>query len=165
MAGHEGRSGIRTLLKDDVPVRTISLGPILMDVAEVTNERYAAFVKATGHRAPYNWRDGQLPEGKEKHPVVNVSWDDATRLLRGRRQAIAYRSRMGARLPRIGRRIRCTPGATATLPRKMRTTMRPALPRSAPKPGVVSGSATSSATYGSGRRIGTIALLRGRARS
>jgi sulfatase modifying factor 1 len=64
--------------KDDEPVRKISLDPIFMDAAEVTNDRYAAFVKATGHRPPYQWRDGKLPEGKEKHPAVNVSWDDAS---------------------------------------------------------------------------------------
>ena len=34
-------------------------------------------MKATRHRAPYHWVKGQLPAGKEKHPVVNVSWDDA----------------------------------------------------------------------------------------
>jgi len=32
-------------LKDDVPVRKITVDPFYMDEAEVTNERYAAFVK------------------------------------------------------------------------------------------------------------------------
>jgi formylglycine-generating enzyme len=63
--------------KDDRPVRKISLDAFYMDEAEVTNERYAAFVKATGHRAPFQWRKGAIPEEKETHPVVNVSWDDA----------------------------------------------------------------------------------------
>jgi len=65
-------------LKDDLPVRPITVSTFYMDEAEVTNERYAAFVKASGHRAPYNWRHGQMPEGKEQFPVVDVSWDDAT---------------------------------------------------------------------------------------
>ena len=44
----------------------------------VTNEEYAAFVKATGHKAPAGWsRDGKPPAGKARHPVVNVSRDDA----------------------------------------------------------------------------------------
>jgi formylglycine-generating enzyme required for sulfatase activity len=64
-------------LKDDTPVRKIQLDPFYMDEAEVTNERYAAFVKATRHKLPYHWFKGEIPNGKEKHPVVNVSWDDA----------------------------------------------------------------------------------------
>ena len=65
-----------TVLKDDLPVRTISLEPFYMDEYEVTNLRYAAFVKATRHKAPYHWRNGQVPEGMQKRPVDNVSWDD-----------------------------------------------------------------------------------------
>ena len=64
--------------KDDEPARKITVDPIYMDEAEVTNQRYAAFVQATGHRAPYYWREGKIPTGKEKLPVVNVSWDDAS---------------------------------------------------------------------------------------
>ena len=43
----------------------------------VTNEEYAAFVKATGRKAPRDWPNGAVPVGKERHPVVNVSWFDA----------------------------------------------------------------------------------------
>jgi formylglycine-generating enzyme required for sulfatase activity len=63
--------------KDDRPVRKISLDPFYLDESEVTNERYAAFLKATQKAPPYYWRNGQIPEGKEKHPVVNVDWNDA----------------------------------------------------------------------------------------
>ncbi len=48
-----------------------------MDEAEVTNERYAVFAKATHRKVPYHWFKGAIPKGQEKHPVVNVSWDDA----------------------------------------------------------------------------------------
>ena len=65
-------------LKDDTPVRKIHVDPFYMDEAEVTNERYAAFVKAKRHKPPYQWIKGEIPTGQEKHPVVNVSWDDAT---------------------------------------------------------------------------------------
>ena len=65
----------------------------------VTNADYAAFVDATGHRAPdvdeatwkgyglvhpfdrtrrHAWIEGRPPEGREEHPVVLVSHDDAT---------------------------------------------------------------------------------------
>ncbi|MBK9233445.1 MAG: SUMF1/EgtB/PvdO family nonheme iron enzyme [Anaerolineae bacterium] len=32
---------------------------------------------ATGSQAPSHWSEGQIPEGKENHPVVKVSWQDA----------------------------------------------------------------------------------------
>ncbi len=67
----------RNPLKDDTPVRKIYIDPFYMDEAEVTNERYAAFVKATRHKPPYEWFKGEIPRGKQRHPVVNVSWDDA----------------------------------------------------------------------------------------
>ena len=43
----------------------------------VTNEEYARFLAATGRKAPRSWRNGKMPEGKAKHPVVNVSYEDA----------------------------------------------------------------------------------------
>ena len=78
-----------TLMKDDRPVRAIHVGPFYLDEHEVTNEQYAAFVKATGHRPPYNWPKAEIPKGKEKFPVVDVSWDDAA----------AYTRWAGKRLP------------------------------------------------------------------
>ena len=78
-----------TAHNDDRPVRNIYVDAFYLDESEVTNEQYAAFVKATRHRAPYHWIKGQLPAGKEKHPVVNVSWDDAA----------AYCTWRGKRLP------------------------------------------------------------------
>jgi formylglycine-generating enzyme required for sulfatase activity len=64
-------------LRDDKPVRTIHVDPFYLDEGEVTNERYLVFLEATKHRRPYHWVKGQLPAGREKLPVVNVSWDDA----------------------------------------------------------------------------------------
>ena len=69
-----------------------------ISVTTITNAQYAAFVAATGHRAPdvdaqtwqgyglihpyertrrHAWRDGRPPSGREEHPVVLVSHDDA----------------------------------------------------------------------------------------
>lgn len=64
-------------LRDDRPIQNITVSPFYLDQTEVTNERYAAFVKATGHKPPYHWVKGQFAAGQEKHPVNNVSWDDA----------------------------------------------------------------------------------------
>lgn len=64
--------------KDDVPVRAIRVDPFYLDQAEVTNERYALFLKASpGRRAPYHWKKAAMPEGKAGLPVVNVDWNDA----------------------------------------------------------------------------------------
>ena len=64
----------------------------------VTNAQYAAFIKDTGHPAPgvtreiwdsyglvhgfeatrpFAWKDGRPRAGRENHPVVLVSWQDA----------------------------------------------------------------------------------------
>ncbi len=76
-------------VKDDVPARRVRISAFWLDEAEVTNLRYAAFVKSTGHRAPYHWRAGQMPEGKGAYPANNVSWEDAA----------AYCAWDGKRLP------------------------------------------------------------------
>ena len=43
----------------------------------VTNAQYKAFVDAAGHPVPNNWLGGRIPAGKEDHPVVRVTWEDA----------------------------------------------------------------------------------------
>jgi formylglycine-generating enzyme required for sulfatase activity len=43
----------------------------------VTNAQYQVYVVVTGAAAPGHWSNGQIPAGKERHPVVYVSWDDA----------------------------------------------------------------------------------------
>jgi formylglycine-generating enzyme required for sulfatase activity len=62
---------------DENPIRTVRLDPFYIDVYAVTNADYAAFVAATGHRAPKHWRDGAPAKGKEDHPIVWLSWFDA----------------------------------------------------------------------------------------
>ena len=78
-----------TLLKDDRPARTIHVEPFYLDEHEVTNEAYRRFLEATGRRPPFHWVDGQIAEGEEKHPVVNVNWHEAA----------AYCQSLGKRLP------------------------------------------------------------------
>ena len=63
--------------KDDVPARRIYLDSFEIDETEVTNERYSAFVSATGHRTPFHWVNGKPAADQGNHPVTNVSWDDA----------------------------------------------------------------------------------------
>ena len=65
------------ILLDDRPAHKVAISSFRMDRYEVTNGKYAAFVKATGHRAPYHWLHGAFAKGAEEIPVYNVSWDDA----------------------------------------------------------------------------------------
>ncbi len=61
---------------DETPEHEVTLPAYYIDIYEVTNARYKRFVDATGHRKPRHWKP-DIPEGKENHPVVYVSWDDA----------------------------------------------------------------------------------------
>ena len=54
--------------------------PFLIGKFPVTNGQYMKFLDANQkHRIPSDWDAAkrQYPSGKEKHPVVNVSWQDA----------------------------------------------------------------------------------------
>jgi eukaryotic-like serine/threonine-protein kinase len=72
--------------KDEKPAHRVSVKAFYMDSHEVTNEEYKKFLDITKHPAPfsdeewakeYNWQNNTYPPGKEKHPVVLVSWEDA----------------------------------------------------------------------------------------
>jgi formylglycine-generating enzyme required for sulfatase activity len=62
---------------DEQPQHKVHLDNYWIGKTPVTNAHYAAFVKATGRQAPQHWQSGKIPSGKEHHPVVYVSWEDA----------------------------------------------------------------------------------------
>ncbi len=62
---------------DEAPQHTVRLSEFYIGQTEVSNDQYAAFLEATAYDAPENWEDGKAPAGKEDHPAVNVSWNDA----------------------------------------------------------------------------------------
>lgn len=62
---------------DEQPRHLEVVKPFYLYKYEVTNAQYQSFLKATGHRSPPHWKGKTLPKGKEKHPVVEVNWDDA----------------------------------------------------------------------------------------
>jgi formylglycine-generating enzyme required for sulfatase activity len=68
---------------DEAPPHPVSVASFWMDLTEVTNDEFAAFMQATGYQAPAV----QLGEGN--HPVSRVTWDDAD----------AYCAWAGKRLP------------------------------------------------------------------
>ncbi|MFQ5904283.1 MAG: formylglycine-generating enzyme family protein, partial [Candidatus Binatia bacterium] len=73
---------------DEKPVRSVYLNAYYIDPYEVTNAQYEKFEKATGYRSKGWWRD-YYSSGKENHPVVAVTWEDAN----------AYAQWLGKRLP------------------------------------------------------------------
>ena len=60
----------------------------------VTNADYKAFCDATGHPVPRYWKNGTFPSGKDNHPVLFVSVEDAEAYCRwyGRKYALAPRN-------------------------------------------------------------------------
>jgi iron(II)-dependent oxidoreductase len=76
------------------PPQKVNLPAFYIDVYEVTNAQFAAFVAATGYKTTAeqagepSWRD-YFGKGEEEHPVVKVSWYDAE----------AYCKWAGKRLP------------------------------------------------------------------
>ncbi|MGD9148296.1 MAG: formylglycine-generating enzyme family protein, partial [Anaerolineae bacterium] len=80
--------------REDRPAHEVDLPAYEIDKFEVTNVDFAAFVDATGYQSDGEkigklyWLDS-FKEGKESHPVVRVTWNDA----------VAYCEWVGKRLP------------------------------------------------------------------
>lgn len=76
-------------LPDEGPAHKVNLKAYWIDVYEVTNEQYKAFIDATDRRSPSHFRNRTFPGGKGDHPVTEVTWYDAE----------AYCQWAGKRLP------------------------------------------------------------------
>jgi iron(II)-dependent oxidoreductase len=87
---------------DEAPRHAVKLPTFYIDRYEVTNSQFRAFVEATGYqtdaekagqaaqadqKSQKSWKD--YAQGKDDHPVVKVSWNDA----------LAFCKWMGKRLP------------------------------------------------------------------
>ncbi len=87
--------------------REYEVAPFHLDRLPVTNDDYAAYVKATGAMAPAWWPGSRPPKDKGRHPVVGVTLEDAERYAawRGKRLpttlewAAAARGAEGRRYP------------------------------------------------------------------
>ena len=66
------------LFEDELPQLKLYLPSFRISRFSITNAQYKLFVDATEHRSPSHWSNGEIPPAKDKHPVVNVSWRDAT---------------------------------------------------------------------------------------
>jgi len=62
---------------DERPFHPVTLEPFYIDRFEVTQEAYAQWVQATRKRPPADWSGKRPLPGRERHPVVFVSWQGA----------------------------------------------------------------------------------------
>jgi formylglycine-generating enzyme required for sulfatase activity len=67
----------------------LKLPAFYMDINLVTNRKYSDFMRATGAAAPSYWAERDVPQGADKYPVVDITWDEAC----------AYAQWAGKRLP------------------------------------------------------------------
>ena len=86
--------------EDERPLHRAYVDDFAIGISPVTNAEYAEFVRETGHRSPavrtlplmvsgalesdfrslasaYFWINGTPPEGRDRHPVTLVGFDDA----------------------------------------------------------------------------------------
>jgi len=62
---------------DEVPQHRVGLSEFYIGQTPVTNAQYAVFVRAANYPPPRRWKNSFVPAGKDFHPVVAVSWEDA----------------------------------------------------------------------------------------
>ena len=63
-------------LDDEQPRHKVYLDAYYIDKFEVTAERYAKFMQATGWEKPAHWNMVKLPDHADR-PVIGVSWSEA----------------------------------------------------------------------------------------
>ncbi|MHC9539615.1 MAG: SUMF1/EgtB/PvdO family nonheme iron enzyme [Vulcanimicrobiota bacterium] len=61
---------------EEHPQHTVYLDEYKISRFEVTNEQFTRFVSETGYKAESSWNKFAL-KGRESHPVVSVTWNDA----------------------------------------------------------------------------------------
>ena len=77
LLGNQIENGDPMASDDETPQHTLYLPEYRIARVPVTNAQYLRFAQATKYKTPEDWTDGRIPDGKQEHPVVNVSWHDA----------------------------------------------------------------------------------------
>ena len=62
---------------NETPRQVLTLPDYAIGKYPVTNAEYLDFVQVNPRYTPSHWINDQIPAGKENHPVVNVSYQDA----------------------------------------------------------------------------------------
>lgn len=74
----EGGENWKAWVAREQPQHTVELSEYSIGKYPITNREYQAFVREAKYSPPQGWDGDQFPAEKGSHPVVNVSWDDAT---------------------------------------------------------------------------------------
>jgi len=64
--------------ENERPAHTETINAFFMDRVEVTNEEYRKFIESRGYPPPPSWQNNRYPEGSDKNPVTDVTWEDAS---------------------------------------------------------------------------------------
>ncbi|MET9357754.1 SUMF1/EgtB/PvdO family nonheme iron enzyme [Streptomyces sp. NPDC006617] len=104
---HHGDGKLMVLVEEGIHLagaenRSLWLDAFRIDLYPTTNSDYERFVQATGHKPPQHWPQGRCPAGLATHPVVWVTWHDATAYARwaGKALPTAQQWEKAARGPR-----------------------------------------------------------------
>jgi formylglycine-generating enzyme required for sulfatase activity len=71
-------TGLGGAFEEEAPMHVVYLTDYYLSRTPITHREYAQFIAAMRYPAPDGWRGMSPPFGKEKHPVSNISWQDAT---------------------------------------------------------------------------------------
>lgn len=77
-SGVNSREEWKKWIQFELPAHEVELSEYQIGKYQITNREYQFFVKETGRVSPRGWDGEQYPIDKGDHPVVNVSWEDAT---------------------------------------------------------------------------------------
>jgi formylglycine-generating enzyme required for sulfatase activity len=69
---------VKPWFSDEHPSHKVTLDPYYIDRYEVTQGEYGQFVSKTNKRPPADWSGRRSPPDRERHPVVFVSWRNAS---------------------------------------------------------------------------------------
>ncbi|WKZ44022.1 MAG: SUMF1/EgtB/PvdO family nonheme iron enzyme [Anaerolineales bacterium] len=65
-------------VQNEQPQHTVELSEYSIGKYPITNREYQAFLREAKYSPPRGWDGDQFPADKGSHPVVNVSWNDAS---------------------------------------------------------------------------------------
>lgn len=74
----EGGDEWKKWVEWEQPQHAVELSEYSIGKYPITNREYQAFVREAKYKPPQGWDGDQFPPEKGSHPVVNVSWNDAS---------------------------------------------------------------------------------------
>jgi formylglycine-generating enzyme required for sulfatase activity len=65
-------------VQNETPQHSVQLSEYSIGKYPITNREFQTFVRDSKYKPPQGWDGEQFSTEKGSHPVVNISWDDAT---------------------------------------------------------------------------------------